>query len=52
MLAPVRGDFEDFITYPDKFIIHLQAIKIIGELNDSQLEGFCKLMNTNLESQK
>ena len=44
--------FEDFITYPDKFIIQLQAIKIIGELNDSQLEGFCKLMNTNLESQK
>lgn len=44
--------FEDFIIYTDKSITQLQAIKIIGELNDSQLEGFCKLMRADSESQK
>lgn len=37
--------FEDFVTYRDKSLLQLQAIKIIGELNDVQLEGFCKLMS-------
>lgn len=37
--------FEDFITYKDKSIAQLRAIKIIGELNDRQLEGFCTLMS-------
>lgn len=36
--------FEDFVNYKDKSLTQLQAIKIIGELSDSQLEGFCKLM--------
>lgn len=40
--------FEDFVTYTDKSLLQLQAIKIIGELNDSQLEGFCKLMSAGL----
>lgn len=39
--------FEDFITYKDKSIVQLQAIKIIGELSDSQLEGFCRLMEVD-----
>ena len=39
--------FEDFINYKDKSIVQLRAIKIIGELSDSQLEGFCKLMGTD-----
>ena len=41
--------FEDFICYKDKSLIQLRAIKLIGELSDSQLEGFCKLMETNTE---
>lgn len=36
--------FEDFITYKEKSLLELQAIKIISRMNDSQLEGFCKLM--------
>lgn len=41
--------FEDFICYKDKSLIQLRAIKLIGELSDSQLEGFCKLMEANTE---
>lgn len=37
--------FEDFVSYKDKTLLQLQAIKIIDELDDSQLEGFCKLMS-------
>ena len=44
--------FEDFINYKDKSIAQLRAIKIIEELSDSQLEGFCKLMGTASEKAK
>ena len=44
--------FEDFINYKDKSIAQLRAIKIIEELSDSQLEGFCKLMGTDSEKAK
>lgn len=37
--------FEDFVSYKDKTLLQLQAIKIIDELDDNQLEGFCKLMS-------
>ena len=37
---------EDFVTYKDKSLLQLRAIKIIGELSDSQLEGFCQLMSS------
>ena len=36
--------FEDFVGYKDKSLLQLQAIRIIDKLNDSQLDGFCKLM--------
>lgn len=35
---------EDFMTYKEKSLLELQAIKIISRMSDSQLEGFCKLM--------
>ena len=41
--------FEDFVAYKDMSLLQLQAIKIIGELNDVQLEGFCKLMSASLD---
>lgn len=41
--------FEDFVSYKDKSIAQLQTIKIIGQLSDSQLEGFCKLMGMSSE---
>lgn len=37
--------FEDFVNYKDLSLYQLRAIKIIRELNDDQLEGFCKLMD-------
>ena len=37
--------FEDFVNYKDFSLHQLRAIKIIRELNDEQLEGFCKLMD-------
>ena len=40
---------EDFVCYKDKSLLQLQAIKIIGEMSDSQLEGFCKLMNIDVK---
>ena len=39
--------FEDFVNYKDFSLHQLRAIKIIRELNDDQLEGFCKLMDHN-----
>ena len=36
--------FEDFVSYKDKSLLQLQAIRIIDKLNDSQLDGSCKLM--------
>ncbi len=39
--------FEDFVNYKDKSVLQLQAIKIIGTLSDEQLEGFCKLMDSD-----
>jgi transcriptional regulator with XRE-family HTH domain len=39
--------FEDFVNYKDFSLHQLRAIKIIRELNDEQLEGFCKLMDHN-----
>ena len=39
--------FEDFINFKDLSLLQLRAIKIIRELNDEQLEGFCKLMDRN-----
>ena len=40
---------EDFVTYKEKSLLQLQAIKIISELSDSQLEGFCQLMSPSIE---
>ena len=40
---------EDFVTYKEKSLLQLQAIKIISKLSDSQLEGFCQLMNPSIE---
>ena len=39
--------FEDFVNYKDFSLHQLRAIKIIRELNDEQVEGFCKLMDHN-----
>ena len=39
-------------NHKDKSIAQLRAIKIIEELSDSQLEGFCKLMGTCSEEAK
>ena len=39
--------FDDFVNYKDFSLHQLRAIKIIRELNDEQLEGFCKLMDHN-----
>lgn len=39
--------FEDFVTYRDMSLLQLQAVKIIRKLNDTQLEGFCKLMSAD-----
>lgn len=41
---------EDFVTYKDKSTAQLRAIKIIGELSDKQLEGFCRLMGADSDS--
>ncbi len=41
--------FEDFVNYKDKSLLQLQAIKIIGKMSDSQLEGFCKLMHMDAD---
>lgn len=43
--------FEDFINYKEKSLLQLRAIRIIGELSDSQLEGFCKLMDGSFDKQ-
>lgn len=42
--------FEDFINYKDMSLCQLRAIKIIRELDDDQVEGFCKLMNCNSDN--
>lgn len=42
---------EDFVTYKDKSLLQLRAIKIIGELSDSQLEGFCQLMSSEQDTE-
>ena len=45
MLCQALGiTFEDFVNYKDKSLLQLRAIRIVGELSDSQLEGFCRLM--------
>lgn len=40
---------EDFVAYKEKSLLQLRAIKIIGELSDVQLEGFCQLMSSSIE---
>lgn len=41
--------FEDFVNYKDMSLLQLQAVRIIREMNEDQLEGFCKLMNQKPE---
>ena len=36
--------FEDFVNYKDFSLSQLKAMKIIRNLSDEQLEGFCKLV--------
>ena len=35
---------EDFFNYKDASLSQLKAIKIVKELSEEQLDGFCKLM--------
>ena len=48
-MSGIRVTLEDFVTYKEKSLLQLQAIKIISELSDSQLEGFCQLMSPSIE---
>lgn len=37
--------FRDFINYTEASLLQLQAINLIWELSEDELEGLCKLLN-------
>jgi len=42
--------FADFVNYKDASLLQLQAIKLIREMSDEQLKGFCMLMNPDYDN--
>ena len=42
--------FRDFINYKEASLLQLQAIHLISELSDDQLEGLCKLLKNQKEA--